>query len=41
VREYTEADWNIVMRVIRTDTCDHSAIGKAVVKMPESRTWRG
>lgn len=33
--EYTEVDWNIVMRVIRTDTRDLAAFGKAVVKMLE------
>ena len=31
--EYTEVDWKIVMRVIRTDTRDLAAFGKAVVKM--------
>lgn len=31
--EYTEVDWNIVMRVIRTGTRDLAAFGKAVVKM--------
>lgn len=33
--EYTEVDWKIVMRVIRTDTGDLAAFGKAVVKMLE------
>jgi uncharacterized protein YutE (UPF0331/DUF86 family) len=33
VHEYTEVDWNIVMRVIRTGTRDLAAFGKAVVKM--------
>jgi uncharacterized protein YutE (UPF0331/DUF86 family) len=33
--EYTEVDWKIVMRVIRTDTRDLAAFGKAVVKMLE------
>jgi len=31
--EYTEVDWNIVMRVIRTGTRDLAAFGKAVVKL--------
>ena len=31
--EYTEVDWKIVMRVIRTDTRDLAAFGKAVVKL--------
>lgn len=31
--EYTEVDWKIVMRVIRTDTRDLAAFGKAVVEM--------
>jgi uncharacterized protein YutE (UPF0331/DUF86 family) len=34
--EYTEVDWKIVMRVIRTDTRDLAAFGKAVVKMLEN-----
>ena len=38
VHEYTEVDWKIVMRVIRTDTRDLSAFGKAVVKMLENRS---
>jgi len=33
--EYTEVDWKIVMRVIRTDTRDLAAFGKAVVNMLE------
>ena len=33
--EYTEVDWKIVMRVIRTDTRDLADFGKAVVKMLE------
>ena len=33
VHEYTEVDWKIVMRVIRTDTRDLAAFGKAVLKM--------
>ena len=33
--EYTEVDWKIVMRVIRTDTRDLAAFGKAVVKLLE------
>lgn len=33
--EYTEVDWKIVMRVVRTDTRDLAAFGKAVVKMLE------
>lgn len=33
VHEYTEVDWKIVMRVIRTDTHDLAAFGKAVLKM--------
>jgi len=33
--EYAEVDWKIVMRVIRTDTRDLAAFGKAVVKMLE------
>jgi uncharacterized protein YutE (UPF0331/DUF86 family) len=35
VHEYTEVDWKIVMRVIRTDTRDLAAFGKAVLKMLE------
>jgi uncharacterized protein YutE (UPF0331/DUF86 family) len=35
VHEYTEVDWKIVMRVIRTDTLDLAAFGKAVLKMLE------
>ncbi len=38
VHEYTEVDWMIVMRVIRTDTRDLAAFGKAVLKMLEDRT---
>lgn len=34
--EYAEVDWKIVMRVIRTDTRDLAAFGKAVVKMLEN-----
>ncbi len=37
VHEYTEVDWKIVMRVIRTDTRDLAAFGKAVMKMLEKR----
>lgn len=37
VHEYTEVDWKIVMRVIRTDTGDLAAFGKAVLKMLEDR----
>lgn len=37
VHEYIEVDWNIVMRVIRTDTRDLAAFGKAVLKMLERR----
>ncbi|MGP1680472.1 MAG: hypothetical protein ACTS6J_25375 [Burkholderiales bacterium] len=37
----TEVDWKIVMRVIRTDTRDLAAFGKAVLKMLESRTQPG
>jgi len=37
VHEYTEVDWKIVMRVIRTDTRDLAAFGKAVLKMLEDR----
>lgn len=33
VHEYTEVDWKIVMRVIRTDTRDLAAFGKAVVEL--------
>jgi len=33
--EYTEVDWKIVMRVIRTDTRDLAAFGKAVVTLLE------
>ncbi len=36
VHEYTEVDWKIVMRVIRTDTRDLAAFGKAVLKMLEN-----
>jgi uncharacterized protein YutE (UPF0331/DUF86 family) len=38
VHEYTEVDWKIVMRVIRTDTRDFAAFGKAVLKMLEKQT---
>lgn len=38
VHEYTEVDWNIVMRVIRTDTRDLAAFGKAVLKMLEKQS---
>lgn len=38
VHEYTEVDWKIVMRVIRTDTRDLAAFGKAVLKLLEKRT---
>ena len=37
VHEYAEVDWKIVMRVIRTDTRDLAAFGKAVLKMLEDR----
>lgn len=40
VHEYTEVDWKIVMRVIRTDTRDLTAFGKAVLKMLEKRSNR-
>lgn len=33
--EYTEVDWKIVMRVVRTDTRDLAAFGKAVVRLLE------
>ena len=33
VHQYTEVDWKIVMRVIRTDTRDLAAFGKAILKM--------
>jgi uncharacterized protein YutE (UPF0331/DUF86 family) len=33
--EYTEVDWTIVMRVVRTGTRDLAAFGKAVVKVLE------
>lgn len=35
--EYTEVDWKIVMRVIRTDTRDLAAFGKVVVKKLEAQ----
>lgn len=38
VHEYTEVDWTIVMRVIRTDTRDLAAFGKAVLKLLEKRS---
>lgn len=38
VHEYTEVDWKIVMHVIRTDTRDLAAFGKAVSKMLEKQT---
>ena len=38
VHGYTEVDWKIVMRVIRTDTRDLAAFGKAVLKMLEKRS---
>jgi len=38
VHEYTEVDWKIVMRVIRTDTRDLAAFGKAVLKLLEKQT---
>lgn len=38
VHEYTEVDWKIVMRVIRTDTGDLAAFGKAILKMLENRS---
>jgi len=38
VHEYTEVDWKSVMRVIRTDTRDLAAFGKAVLKiLPDQR----
>jgi uncharacterized protein YutE (UPF0331/DUF86 family) len=37
VHEYTQVDWKIVMRVIRTDTRDLAAFGKAVLKLLEQR----
>ena len=37
VHEYTEVDWKIVMRVIRTDTRDLAAFGKAVLGLLDSR----
>lgn len=37
VHEYTAVDWKIVMRVIRTDTRDLAAFGKAVLKILENR----
>ncbi len=36
VHEYAEVDWTIVMRVIRTDTGDLAAFGKAVLKLLET-----
>ena len=36
VHGYTEVDWKIVMRVIRTDTRDLAAFGKAVLKILEN-----
>ncbi|MEK7438687.1 MAG: HepT-like ribonuclease domain-containing protein [Pseudomonadota bacterium] len=38
VHEYTELDWKIVMRVIRTDTRDLAAFSKAVLRMLENRS---
>ena len=38
VHEYTEVDWKIVMRVIRTDTRDLAAFGKVVLKLLEKQT---
>ncbi len=38
VHEYTEVDWKIVMRVIRTDTRDLAVFGKAVLKLLEKQT---
>lgn len=38
VHEYTDVDWKIVMRVIRTDARDLAAFGKAVLKMLEKQT---
>lgn len=38
VHEYTQVDWKIVMRVIRTDTRDLAAFGKAVLKILEHKT---
>lgn len=37
VHEYTEVDWKIVMRVIRTDAHDLAAFGKAVLRMLEDQ----
>lgn len=31
VHEYTEVDWKIVMRVVRDDTADLAAFGRAIV----------
>jgi uncharacterized protein YutE (UPF0331/DUF86 family) len=36
--EYTEVDWKIVMRVMRSGTADLAAFGKAVIKMLEDST---
>jgi uncharacterized protein YutE (UPF0331/DUF86 family) len=38
VHEYTEVDWKIVMRVIRTDMRDLAAFGKVVLKLLEKQT---
>lgn len=38
VHEYTEVDWKIVMRVIRTDTRDLAAFGKTVLNLLERRS---
>ena len=37
VHEYTEVDWKIVMRVIRTDVRDLSAFGRAVVALLDNQ----
>lgn len=36
VHEYAQVDWNIVMRVIKTDTRDLAAFGKAVLALLEA-----
>ena len=36
VHEYAEVDWKIVMRVIRTDSRDLAAFGKAVLALLEA-----
>lgn len=37
VHEYTEVDWKIVMRVMRTDVRDLSAFGRAVVALLDNQ----